>query len=529
MDYYRLLNLDKEPFSNSPDPDFFFLSNQHQACLQQLEIALRLKRGLNVVIGEVGTGKTTLCRQMLQRFAGEKNIDAHLILDPDYSSAFEFLCVVAEMFEGRRIARNTDYRQLKEMIKHHLLEKGARQGRVVVLIIDEGQKTPGYCIEILREFLNYETNECKLLQIVIFAQNEFYAIIKDRENFADRINCFYLLKPLSFKDMRQMIRFRLRKAGRLAESSLFTYPAMWTIFRKTRGYPRKIIHLCHQCTLAMIVKNRRVADRTLVLSCIAAQSPGSKERRLSWPGSLSSIVLIGIIAQIGWLYGIYGERMLQTEVIVTKKINKLMPLAKKPVVILDIEQAGYEKKIGGENEPDKSQSVLLPENLGTVGLKNGEILGRLIKKIYGTYNKKYLDHVLDANSHIRHPDQVIAGQPILFPAIPVPGDISGKWGYFIKFDETDDLEKALRNLESFRFDPNQVCLMPFLNISNRDISNRDMTSSLKFLVIYNQCFQDEFEALSWLKENNQTGVSGGEVIRAAEENIVWFANPFSKK
>lgn len=523
MDYYRLLNLDKEPFSNSPDPEFFFLSNQHQACLQQLEIALRLKRGLNVVIGEVGTGKTTLCRQMLQIFAGEKNIDAHLILDPDYSSAFEFLCVVAEMFEGRRIARNTDYRQLKEMIKHHLLEKGARQGRIVVLIIDEGQKIPGYCLEILREFLNYETNECKLLQIVIFAQNEFYAIIKDRENFADRINCFYLLKPLNFKDMRQMIRFRLRKAGRLAESSLFTYPAMWTLYRATRGYPRKIIHLCHQCTLAMIVKNRRVADRTLVLSCITAQSPGLKKRRLSWLGPLTFIVSIGIIAQIGWMYGIYGERMFQTEVIVTQKINRLKPSAKKPVVILDIEQAGYEKK-GEENEPGISQFLLLPESLGTVGLKNGEILGRLIKKIYGTYNTKYLNHVLDANSHISHPDQVIAGQSILFPAIPVSGDISGKWGYFIKFDETDDLEKALRNLESFRFGPNQVCLMPFFNMSNRD-----MTSSLKFLVIYNQCFQNEFEALSWLQESNQAGVSGGEVIRAAEENIVWFANPFSKK
>ena len=72
MDYYKILNFKKEPFSNSPDPDFFFQSSQHFGCLQRLEIAVRLRRGLSVVVGDVGTGKTTLCRQIIVRFSNSE-------------------------------------------------------------------------------------------------------------------------------------------------------------------------------------------------------------------------------------------------------------------------------------------------------------------------------------------------------------------------------------------------------------------------------------------------------------------------
>ena len=82
--------------------------------------------------------------------------------------------------------------QLKEKIKNYLFQKGVDEKKTVVLIIDEGQKLPFFCREILREFLNYETNENKLLQIVIFAQNEFSRILKSHANFADRVNQFYL-------------------------------------------------------------------------------------------------------------------------------------------------------------------------------------------------------------------------------------------------------------------------------------------------------------------------------------------------
>ena len=102
MDYFKILNLNREPFCNSPAPEFFFLSTEHLACLQQLELAIRLRRGLNVVMGDVGTGKTTLCRQLILRFTESEDdcheFQTHLLLDPNFSTPREFLSTVAMTF-----------------------------------------------------------------------------------------------------------------------------------------------------------------------------------------------------------------------------------------------------------------------------------------------------------------------------------------------------------------------------------------------------------------------------------------------
>ena len=151
MDYIEIVNLKKEPFSNSPDPEFFFQSRQHLACLQKLELSVRLRRGLNVVIGDVGTGKTTLCRQIIRRFAAEDATETHLILDPNFSSPHEFLNTFAEMLGAGKPASNANEWQVKEIIKQHLFRKGVDEEKKVVLIIDEGQKIPLFCLEILSQ------------------------------------------------------------------------------------------------------------------------------------------------------------------------------------------------------------------------------------------------------------------------------------------------------------------------------------------------------------------------------------------
>lgn len=280
MDYFKILNLKKEPFSNSPDPEFFFHSRQHQDCLQKLELSLLLRRGLNVVIGDVGTGKTTLCRQLIRRFSQQEDIETHLILDPHVLNATGFLAAVNEMFSGNKPTLEDHEWQIKEQIKKHLFRKGVDQNKTVVLIIDEGQKIPVFCLEILREFLNYETNEHKLLQIVIFAQNEFEGTIRKYPNFADRINLYHALKPLSFRDTRLMIKFRLEKSCSSSQQMrLFTWPALWMIYRISGGYPRKIINLCHQSILAMIIQNRSKCGYMLLSACARRVFPEDSNRR----------------------------------------------------------------------------------------------------------------------------------------------------------------------------------------------------------------------------------------------------------
>ncbi len=284
MRYFTTLNLDREPFSNSPEPEFFFEAPQHVNCLQQLEISIRLRRGLNVVIGDVGTGKTTLSRMLIRKLHGDDAVEFHLLMEPDFSGPIQFLAGIARMMGAVDSAPGLTEWQLKEAIKQVLFRRGIDENKIVVLIIDEGQKLPGFCIEILREFLNFETNHFKLLQIVIFAQPEFNATLERRENFADRMNVCLRLKPLDFSQMRQMIEHRIEMASQIGREPVqFTSPALAAIYLATGGVPRKVVMLCHQVILAMIIRNRSRAGWFLVQSCLrnrACESPQAPQHPL---------------------------------------------------------------------------------------------------------------------------------------------------------------------------------------------------------------------------------------------------------
>ncbi|MBN1472668.1 MAG: AAA family ATPase [Syntrophaceae bacterium] len=271
MDYFEILNLKREPFSNSPEPDFFFHAPQHITCLQKLELSIRLQRGLSVVVGDVGTGKTTLCRQLIIRLGtsneDRQNIETHVIMDPGFNDALEFLSMVAMTFGISPPDSEASEWQIKENIKKHLLKKGVDEKKIVVLIVDEGQKLPAFCLEVMREFLNYETNEHKLLQTVIFAQEEFISLLKHHANFADRVNEYYHLRNLNFRQTRAMIKYRISKAAEEDRPFLFTNAGFLAVYGFTKGYPRKIINLCHKIMLELIIQNRSRADFFLVLSC----------------------------------------------------------------------------------------------------------------------------------------------------------------------------------------------------------------------------------------------------------------------
>jgi general secretion pathway protein A len=262
MSYYSVLNLSKEPFSTSPDPYFFYPSISHKQAIQRLEIAIRLKRGLSVILGDVGIGKTTLARALIQELHANSGAITHMILDPIYDSEFQFVATLAKLFGIKGSFRSTlDY---KEAIERFLFKKCVDEGRVIALIIDESQKMSLSLLEVLRTLLNYETNEYKLLQLVIMGQMELLPKLQRINNFSDRISLRYILNPLDQNETKNMIEFRLKQAGAISGKEMFTEKSILLIYQYTQGYPRKIAALCHSLLEELVMRDRRIVEEDLV-------------------------------------------------------------------------------------------------------------------------------------------------------------------------------------------------------------------------------------------------------------------------
>lgn len=261
------MGLEKEPFSTSPDPEFFYHSASHHTALRRLEIAIRLRRGLCLILGDVGTGKTTLSRTLLQAFKDEHDFIFHLILDPSFKSEFQFLLSLVKMFDIVPAFKST--LDFKEALEKYLFQKGVEENKTIVLLIDEGQKITPENLEVLRTLLNYETNEYKLLQLVIMAQVELLPRIKRIHNFMDRVALKYTINPLDENETKEMIEFRLKQAGYNHQDSLFTAEAAKLIYQHTQGYPRRISLLCHDALETIVMKERLAVDAEAINELIA--------------------------------------------------------------------------------------------------------------------------------------------------------------------------------------------------------------------------------------------------------------------
>jgi general secretion pathway protein A len=267
MSYFRILGLEREPFSTSPDPDFFYLSKEHETALTNIIIELRLKRGLSIILGDVGTGKTTLSRKLIQELKRRNDVLFAIILDPSFENEYLFFTSVARSFEIA-YSPNATIIDLREAIERFLFQKGVTENLTVVLIIDEAQKLSDTSLESLRVLLNYETNEFKLLQLVLLGQLELHSKIINIPNFFDRISFKYTLNPLVLDEVRELINFRVRHAGYQPQMPLFSEEAVREVYEYTRGYPRKITMMCHKALKNLVMKNKIVVDQAIIREII---------------------------------------------------------------------------------------------------------------------------------------------------------------------------------------------------------------------------------------------------------------------
>jgi general secretion pathway protein A len=242
--YTQFFGLREKPFTLSPDPKYLFLSDSHREALAHLLYGIEQGEGFIAVTGEVGTGKTTLCRTLLERL--DPSTEVAFVFNPPLSG-MELLQAIHH--ELGLLGGEATRQELTAELNQFLLEKKA-QGKRVLLIVDEAQNLERDALEQVRLLGNLETNTAKLLQIILLGQPELDAKLEspDLRQLRQRITVRWRLAPLSAGEAREYIAHRLRVAG--ASKEIFTELATREIHRRSRGIPRVINLLCDRALLA---------------------------------------------------------------------------------------------------------------------------------------------------------------------------------------------------------------------------------------------------------------------------------------
>ena len=277
--YEEYFSLKERPFSLTPDPDFLFLSGSHQRALDHLLFGLESGEGFIVVTGDIGVGKTTVCRALLRRLP--ERFATALVVNTLLTEK-ELLRTVLGDF-GVPVPDGTR-KDLLDALNRFLLAE-AEAGRRPVLIIDEAQNLAPPLLEQVRLLSNLETEKRKLLQIVLFGQKELQEKLRlpQLRQFDQRITVRATILPLDLRETSRYIQHRMSVAG--AAGSTFLSPAAERLLhRRSRGVPRRINQLCDRALLAACVRNAARVEPEDVVRAAASLSDGAKRAGwTAWP------------------------------------------------------------------------------------------------------------------------------------------------------------------------------------------------------------------------------------------------------
>ncbi|MBU0481194.1 MAG: AAA family ATPase [Proteobacteria bacterium] len=307
--YSKHFNLDENPFSIAPDPRYLYMSEKHREALAHLLYGLETDGGFVLLTGEVGTGKTTVCRCLLEQLP--ENITIALVLNPKLTS-LELLATICDELGIDYSPDQTTNKTLVDKINRYLLEKHA-EGRKTVLIIDEAQNLEIEVLEQLRLLTNLETNQRKLLQVIILGQPELRDILAKPEmrQLAQRITARFHLGPLHRNEVGPYISHRLAVAGH--RKKLFSDRVIGKIYEMTGGIPRLINVLCDRCLLGTYVQGREIVNSPTLKQ--AGKEVFGKEKKplftarptLLWLGVIATVCAAAILLNYERLIPMNGD------------------------------------------------------------------------------------------------------------------------------------------------------------------------------------------------------------------------------
>ncbi len=276
--YTAHFGLAELPFTITPDTSFFFPHSSYQDALNTLLVAVRSGEGFIKVIGEVGTGKTLLCRKLLTLLEEESFVTAY-IPNPYVEPMTLLLAVADELGVGYEPGVNQH--QLLKLLTQYLIDSNAA-GKQVVLCLDEAQAMPTETLEALRLLSNLETERSKLLQVVLFGQPELNARLDDPaiRQLNQRIGFSCTLSTLNQNDVEYYLAHRLGKAG-YRGARLFSRDAVRQLHRASRGIPRVINILAHKAMMATYGEGARyITDKYVKLAILDTESAHRRLRAL---------------------------------------------------------------------------------------------------------------------------------------------------------------------------------------------------------------------------------------------------------
>ncbi|MCX5833792.1 MAG: AAA family ATPase [Deltaproteobacteria bacterium] len=309
--YTTFFNLRENPFSLTPDPRYLYLSPQHRAAMNHLIYGIHEKKGFILITGGIGTGKTTICRAIIKKL--DPSVQTALILNP-FLSDIELLETILQEFGIPFEGPERTKKNFIDALNGFLLTNFTA-GRNAVVFIDEAQNLPRATLEQIRMLSNLETEQEKLIQIVLVGQPELQEILASPtlRQINDRIMLRYHLEPINRDNVRHYIEHRLSVAGVDGQLS-FDDGAFEKIYEFSRGYPRRINAICDRALLVAYTENARRIEKETILNAMndmnanymtGGQTVPSRGKRWLVP------VLILVFAVLVATGVIYGSQLLR--------------------------------------------------------------------------------------------------------------------------------------------------------------------------------------------------------------------------
>jgi MSHA biogenesis protein MshM len=318
--YLAHFGLREQPFSLTPDTNFFFACSSYQEALNTLLVAARNGEGFIKIVGEVGNGKTLLCRKFLSTLNGEDDASATAIGTQDEAVAtgparlkakFATAYIPNPYLEPRSLlmALAGEFRiKLEPNVDQHLLLKGltmallnfAREGKRVLVCLDEAQAMPLESLEVLRLITNLETEKRKLLQVVLFGQPELDERLKHNSvrQLRQRISFQYQLKGLRRDEIDRYLRHRMRVAGYAGET-MFSNGAVGRMHRVTSGTPRLVNIIAHKALMLAFGEGRQQVLNSHIRRA-AADTPEARRDWMIWVW-VGAAALLLVLSVVAWL------------------------------------------------------------------------------------------------------------------------------------------------------------------------------------------------------------------------------------